>query len=513
MRKRFFKTAQKFLVDIARPEDPSGVMVFSPMGNASMTALHVILAKELAKNNWGVVFLDGAVPLPNTGSTIVHRYESMITPLSYLRRFLTEDNQNARIRNRWNIDFNRELVECEGVNYFFLVYSVISRMEKSYHLDFEEDKVQSLFKDVLASLDAALTVCHRLREDFAENDIPVRFSGPEPLYATNGVFNFYCSEIGSDQNMEFIDMAQAYENLFRPSRKLQFSNFVIENITRQKLFSAHQIRDDSFSDWKQTNSKISAAQKTVQQLVGLNRTGATKPNPEAQSILARCLKFQSAGGRVVCLFGRLIYDLGVPDDSGTAHENMESWVIDSINAVKGQNVLLLIKPHIAEYSRPAWDAPNELFVDLIPKDRPKNVIVLDPYTFNLNQLLPHLDLGLVWRSTAALELAYSGIPTIVAGKHQYHSEVINLPQPKSSEEYHQMIRDSSKVPMDPRIAERIALYFEYMKSEDNFFHFSYATLGIHKKLPPYPKWNKKSLKEYLLHGDPAISRLCSEHIL
>jgi hypothetical protein len=502
----FLSRANGLVADLPRVASPKGIVVFSPAGNYPLSGLYVMLMQRLTSLGWGVTSLDKQIVLPDCGHLELKNYDGRID-LKKLRR------RPFSLTQEWTIDLERGICETGGVNYHRIIYLRVARGLQRYRLDYKDPDILQRWNSALQAADALVSVCLNLKVEFADKDIPVRFVGSESHYVPNGVFHFFCQNADNSKNMEFVETNYAYEWYFRAHDWGSFNNFVVENLTRHRLIAAFQIRRERFENWLVKGQDLDKALALGADILTQNRTGQSKLDPKAEAVLDRIKTHKKRGGKVACLFGNLLFDVAVPDDSGPAHSSPILWLEDSIEAVRGTDYLLLIKPHPAEVRRPKHDMPSERYWDLLNENIPDNVIVLDHLWFNIGHIMDIIDLGLVWRGSVTIELAVAKIPTILSGNYHAFEFVFQVPSPKNRNQYREMILNPERARISQEVHERAALYLEYLRSEDNFIKFSFAKFSPFKKMKPYPRWDRRELKRYSVNGDKNIDRICREFLI
>jgi hypothetical protein len=260
-----------------------------------------------------------------------------------------------------------------------------------------------------------------------------------------------------------------------------------------------------FKAWLAAGQDGEAALARVRPAVLQNRT-RTQPPPAAEQLLRRVDEHRARGGKVACLFGHLGFDLGGFHDDGPAHRDMIDWLNDSIATLAGTDVMLLVKPHIAEVRHKANHRPNQLLRDLIRVPIPDNVVLLDPLWFNAHALFGHIDAGLVWRSSVALELMIAGIPAIVCCREAYYWPHLDLLHPNDRADYHRLLRRIGDLTAGADRARAAALLLRHI-AEETFIELPY----IERPVPRMPvRWRRDILARLRAGGDARIDRVCAE---
>ena len=146
-----------------------------------------------------------------------------------------------------------------------------------------------------------------------------------------------------------------------------------------------------------------------------------------------------------------------------AFPDMFDWVETTVDELGGRpGVRLVVKTHPAEAVRFTREPVGEWIHDNLGPV-PDNVEVLPPDTdVNTYRLASDLDLAAVYSSIVGLEMAYLGIPVVVAGDTHYRDLGITA-DPSTREEYLELVTDPSTASTDAERAKRYAHFFYYDK--------------------------------------------------
>lgn len=164
----------------------------------------------------------------------------------------------------------------------------------------------------------------------------------------------------------------------------------------------------------------------------------------------------------VGMFTNLSWDASAEIDDA-AFRDMFDWISTTIEAVGDRPGLhLVVKTHPAEAVRSTREPVGEWIHDNLGP-LPDNVEVLPPDTdVNTYRLASDLDLAAVYSSIVGLEMAYLGLPVVVAGDTHYRDLGITA-DPRTREEYVEYVTNASPVPTDPDRAKRYAHFFYFSK--------------------------------------------------
>jgi hypothetical protein len=146
-------------------------------------------------------------------------------------------------------------------------------------------------------------------------------------------------------------------------------------------------------------------------------------------------------GRYACLFTNLNFDTAVIDKH-TIFTSMEDWINEVIEFWEKnvEEVKLVIRIHPAELK--LVTATKEFMGDRISdKIKSDKIILFDSHEkVSSYELISKMEYGLVYSSTIGLEIAYRGLPCVVAGKPYYRKKGFVI-APDSKEKYFQIIEE------------------------------------------------------------------------
>lgn len=503
-RRRFLRGAASLFDDVGRPEDFKAVFAVCNSGFQQCTGWYSFLGRELAKKGIAPVFLMEVPPVRPYRNPDLADLEGA---LLYRTRALSHHRRrpDGQLNYRWNVLPETGEVSADGLNFFPVMRCMLRRDFRRYRIDFSAPEVVSYLRNLVVTADAALTVCNDLVERFARKGKPVRIIGAEPNYVPSGVFQIYCAERGKALGIEFLDIGNAYIRYFDLSEN-QDGWLSIGNLTREGILNRDEPEPARFGAWLEEGQDGKAAMNWIQSIVRQDRT-QTGIVPEAEAVLERVRAHRAAGGRVAVIFGHLALDLGAFSDCGPAHEDMTDWINHTIRALVDTDVLLLIKPHIAEVRHKANHKPKERMADLIEAPLPDNAVLLEPTWFNAFQLFPEMDFGLVWRSTVAVELLIAGIPSIVACSSAPYWRCLDLPRFSSRAEYESLLRNVRRDVLSPRIAERAALFLKYQR-EHKCIPVKYITRHVSGPFKGSCSWTAGGLAA-LRTGDDHVAQVAA----
>lgn len=132
-------------------------------------------------------------------------------------------------------------------------------------------------------------------------------------------------------------------------------------------------------------------------------------------------------------------------DKELIYANILDWVIDTINYFgKHPEWQLIVKAHPAEKNRLVPVAKEQVvqFTKQIYKDQlPTNIFLLDADTsYSMYELFPKITCGIVYTSTAGIEMACQGIPVICVADCFYRNLGFTF-DPNDKEQYYSILKE------------------------------------------------------------------------
>jgi hypothetical protein len=495
---RFLARAAALASPGARCEDAETVVAFCHSGFLRHGGMHALLARRLTQRGALPLFLLDDVRPPALIDPALRALEGSMRRGSRIVYERARDTGSAR--RRWDVDLACGQAVAEGIDFGPALLGALRRDFRCYRPDFDDPAVRAAADALVASADVALDACIALRS-LARAGRRVRVAASELNYVPGGIFNHFCARAGRDDGMEFVDFGDAYAHFFKVGAA-PGSLYQAANITRDGGFSRLDVDPEAFEAWRRGVVDAGEAREEAEEILRQDRTARPDLPAEARALLERVRAHRAGGGRVAGLFGHLAFDLGGLHDDGPAHRDMADWLDDTLAALAGSSTLVLVKPHIAEGRYKANRAPLQLFSDLATAPAAPNVVWLDPLWFNAHQLFPHLDLGIVWRSSVALELTLSGIPCVVAGRETYYQRVMDLPAPADRADYRRQLAALAGSDVSPAQRERAALLLKFIPR--TFLSLPYVG---REGGPAGPfSWNEAALARLRAEGDGEIDR-------
>ena len=406
-----------------------------------------------------------------------------------------------KLKYNWSIDFEKEVVEAYGINFFPLIENTLRTVFKRYNIDFSDDEVISKTDEMIKTCDLLIYYFLQLKKYLKKNDLKIKIIGWEQIYIPNGIFRLLCDHLSENRNIEYIGLARGYARYF--GHHYRESYIVTSNLTRSHLKNKLVVSKKELEDLKQKyddDTALSEINKIIKKPVFVRM-------PEQQKVVNVMKKYNSQRKNVFALLTHLFYDTDI-DDTSHSFKDMCDWVKETINYFKNNDKLLLLKPHPSEVSPddPKRE-PNETLRSFIKSQNiklPDNVILLEPRLFGLNEIVPFVDCGLIWRSSAAIELPFYNTPGIISGNPAYRMS-LNFYYAKDKKDYFNLIENVDKLSVSEDLKLDAARYLLGLRDK----HILIQSITYDKKLDQN-YWEKNLLSNYLKNGDENVDFLVNE---
>jgi hypothetical protein len=508
----FAAETAKWYTKIAQPKNPKGVIFVAPRSIDQMRRFPLVVLMEMKKNGWAVVpLVKGVLPLEKTGNPLVDQFAGCVTPercidptVKHLFRKISgfrPDIENGKLR--WNnVNLDHPLWEEAATN------------RRRYNVDYTCPALRHYLETLVRWTEIHAMALENIQRLLVSNGMRCGFMVLQQARLPDAVVRFYLEEFGDPENFFCIHSANGYQNYFANFSSPVSTRTTLRNMTRYKgLRTASFPVPSEFEKFYQENrSRGPEILKSVQAVTNMRRSTAGQTNrlPEAQACLVEILAWREKGGKVACLFGKVVCDSAVPFDGGPAHANMKDWLNDAIDAVRGSRTLLLIKPHPHEKRNEIGVFLTEYFEDLIEVKLPKNVIILGHNWFDLQELNGRIDLGVIYNGTTAAELGVLGVPCVLASHFAPIDYPVGHAVPKSRAHFRKMLRFAERAVVAPDLKERSAAWIHYMNGENVSANYRYHARQITNKVVYPPWWFDEDINNYLEAGDKNVEALAGK---
>lgn len=508
---KFLSDTAKAFARVPQPADPRGVIVIAARNIDQLRKYPLAVLIELRRQGWAVLSLvEGLLPFATSENEDVNllsgciAIERTLTPWAESVFPQLEGYEPAPGEGR---------VDWMGLNLSHSLMEDARIARRSFDVDFTCPALRQDLTRLTRWTELMSRAMVHARETLPDQGVRVGFLSLFNSRLPDSVFRLYCDVKGDEEDFFALQTANGYENYFANFGNPISTRCVIRNVTKHpEVRSGSFPTPANFTSYVETNhGRAPEVLDRVRTIALAKRTQGPDPaarDPEAVALEERCTAFREKGGRVVCLFGRVVCDSAVPFDGGPAHQDLKDWVNHSIDAVRGaEDTLLLIKPHPHEMNEQIATYLNQHFRDLIPEDLPENVIYMGHRWFTIEDLQRFVDLGTVYNGTVAVEMGILGLPCIQANHFGPIDYPLGHPHPTDRDHYAAMLRGDAPTDLPDDIEARAALWLDYMSNGKFALDYRYHARPVTNKVVYPPWWIEEDLETYFDQGDPHVERL------
>lgn len=505
-RLEFCRRTSEIINAVPQPETPRGVVFVAAHRCFNTLAMMAPVMIELKRMGYAVVHLtEGMLINMPTGNPVIDQFAGCLSGNRIEEKWVYD----------WNFDWHNKRVTAGGINFYQGFYEKLSNVGicRRYHPDTASLRMRKYIWNTMKISDRVLALTEQIhRAVVQEAGLPVTFISGGTHVAPYSITRDYCMQ-KNDPKLGFINCNIAYENYFSNLGKKYASTFCVTDMTLYPETRAPFLaRRDQFERWYEEHQHDPAYLESTSKLLTVNRNSAT--DDQAAQALTRYLAEQRAQGKkILCAFGKVPVDLGVPYDGGPAHEDMADWLNHTIDICRGRDdVILLIKPHPHEL-RPeiALDLAQG-FTDLIEGELTENIRILGHREINVHALVPYLDLALLYNGSSGLELTAQGIPVMMAAHFGRHDYPVDLLYPESRAQYAAFLTGGDYPLPSEELRKKAAFLIAYMGTKEIAIQNDYSLRPVTNDHVGAPRWREDRIAEFLAHGDPGI-RLAAERIV
>jgi hypothetical protein len=494
----FIIEAGRILASVPQPRLPKGVVFLASQTCFNSLAMLVPALVEVKKRGYAVINLtEGMLPSEKTGIDYIDQFECNIPLNLYTHKF----------DETWEIDWDRKKVKSGNVEFYQGFYERLSTGHRSFFVNLNEAAVYSDFMAQLKRSDTVLTVCRKIfRELVQRRNLPVSLVTGNSHVTPYSVIRDFCCQT-DHALLSFVNVNVAYENYFSNIGGKYANTFCVNDLTVHKTIRAPFLaRRDQFETWYEKNRHNDKFLKEAESVITVNRNSSSASDA-AEELVSYLQEQRAAGKRIVCAFGKIPVDLGVPYDGGPGHADMADWLNHTVEFCGHlDDTILLVKPHPHELRPEIALDLKEGFSDLITVPMAANIKVLAHKEVNTHVLAPYLDLAVLWSGSACLELAAKGVPVVMCGYFGKHDYPVDLIYPEDRADYEQALRFGHKMAPDATLREKAALLISYMNTDEISLVNQYSLRQITNDKIGVPQWRWDLISKFLRDGDPHMER-------
>jgi len=506
---KFLQETTVWFKKVPQPKEPKGIVMLAPRNAQQLTKYPLVVLMELKRQGWAIIpLVQGVMPHEKTGDPRIDKFIGCITQDGQIdpeRRHLFEEIDDLVA------DLPRGRLAWAGTDMSQVLWEEAAINRRRFHVDFTCPALQPFLSRLVDWTRVIGTVLHTARREFSGMRLRAGTIVPFQARLPDAIVRFYCQERGDPSQFFCIHATNGYENYFANFSRPYSMKAGLRNVTAHpELRTASFPVPKDFMAWYEARKAFGAENLASVQAVTEVRRAAREeatPPPEALAFKERVREWKDGGGRVVCMFGKVVCDLAAPTDGGPAHSNMKDWINHTVDSVRGSRTLLLIKPHPHELRDEIATFLTERLTDLIQGDLPSNVVIAHPDWFDLKDITELVDLGVIYNGTTAIELGLVRVPAVLCSNYAPIDYPIGHVAPLDRDHYRKLLRfeETASVPND--LAERAAAWIHYMSGERLAVPYRYHFRPLTNKLESSPHWFDEDIVSYLDKGDPYVSAL------
>lgn len=214
----------------------------------------------------------------------------------------------------------------------------------------------------------------------------------------------------------------------------------------------------------------------------------------------------STDRHIAVLFSNITWD-SAAQDRDCAFRSMYAWVVECIRLFGSmEDAQLVVRIHPAEVRVPGWETRDPLMNRLaasFPKLPPNVRVVSSTSELSSYTLMNISRCGLVYTSTAGLEMAMGGIPVVVAGRVHYAGKGFTL-DPADPEDFARLTMQALGSPRSASVRDRARRYGHAL-----FFRYFHQFPLVSENTPDFmPTLNSSDSAVLDPGGDPTLDRVC-----
>lgn len=314
----------------------------------------------------------------------------------------------------------------------------------------------------------------------------------------------YSIERGHENNVSFVSISSGYENYSSSSSKKLSTTISAANISddpmrRGPIFSNRVIFEGLKFSVQNLNDVLS--------ILEINRVSNNSENQKVVLAKDKIQKAKSDGRKVICVFGKVLTDLGVSIDGGPAHEDQVDWLRHTSYLAKHSNALVIVKPHPHEKNLSITRYPVTKMSDYFVES--DNLMVLESDWFNIKEIVEHIDLAVLWNGSSAAELIALGCPVLMCAYAARFDYPFKMNYPNSRKDYSDIIINPPEFYVSTEQRNN-ALKQIWMQSKCKLsVPQNYIPVKITNDPISVPRWDENDAKELLEYGDEKLSELFS----
>jgi len=486
---------------VAQPTIPKGVVFLGSHTCFNTLAMMAPAIVELKKQGYAFINLtEGMTVHSQVGIDYIDNLSGIVSL-----------DQPHQLKYDWLIDWDDQVVESQGVNYYQGFYETLSCYSRRYFVDLNfSPNLHAQFRIKLSRADESVYVANKIFDSIVSKGIPAIIMSGNSHIAPYSVFRDF-SRAKNHPLLSFINCNVAYEAYFSNLGSKFANTMCVTDMTLYPTIRApFMAREDQFNNWFERNQDNPEYIDKANNLLSLNRVGSMTDDKELE-VISYLKEQKKQGKKIICAFGKVPVDLNVPFDGGPAHKNMADWITHTVQICNqlSDEVILLVKPHPHELRPEIALDLVESFEDLIQCEIGNNVRVLGHKDINGQALAPYLDLALLYNGSSGIEMTAQGIPVMMTSYFGNYDYPVNLLYPKDRANYEEFISSLDYPVPDLELRKKAAFLLCYLGTEEISIINQYSKRQLTNDRMGYPKWRMDKINDFLKNGDPKMELAAS----
>ena len=505
---QFLKTTNDILNSVPQPTSPCGVVVVVAKNGHELGLCPILALRELKERGFAVMSLvSGLLDFQPTGIADLDSIADQLNPAMDRARW---QDEGASQGDGWTIDLPARKMTYRGIDVYWGVREDLGCRQRRYSVNFTSPAGEDALANNLRRIETFEVCLRRVADAGRRLGLPVRLIFPYVHMGSHYFARAYVQARAQEQDIALIHAANGFENYFTNFATDAATTLAVRDMTRHReLAGTYFVPADCFERFYQG---LSAAEREA--LVDKVEQWVTQHRVQRQDAVGRSdrLRFLASerqrGRKIVCLMGKVMFDLEMPRGDGSAHQDMREWFDHTLDIARANpHIHLVIKPHPHELREEIALYASEVLRDWLPADLPPNIHFLGHDEFNVFEMAGVLDLALLWNGTAALELGVLRVPTIVGALYGHINYPVGHTLPRSRAHYEQLLVDRNPLVPDPDVRLRSAALISYFRHPDNSIPYRYTHRGLTNRSIRHLSWFEEDLRAYRAHGDAHVTRI------
>ena len=508
----FLQESNRQLEVCESPANPKGVIVVLCPSYGDLVHIPLLALAEAKKLGYAVVSLfPGVLRFGPTNIPQIDSIHAQVGQGELTTRWNVLRGRSAnRLLNKWQIDLEHKTAVCEGIDLFQGIHEALCCEFRRYSIDYSHPLIKMRADRRIFEMDLMVSSILELKRISQQLNLPIRLLAARHHMSGEYAARFITQKHALEADIGFLASQSGYDNYYSNFREELSNTIAVQDLTRHPIQSrSASVSQELFEKWYAEKWEGCHSEQQTLDVVcqnRLRRENAARGKPA--QLLKRLSTIKAQGRSVVALFGKVLFDLGVPYDGGPAHRDMRDWFDHCCELAKeNQDIILLVKPHPHEVRNEIALFPSEMLRDWLPRELPENIIYLEHDLLNVYEMSGILDLAVVWNSTVSLELGILGVPCVVCSWYGAIDYPVGHFVPRGRSDFANLVRKAKKLKPRTDIRSRCMALIEYLRSEEVATPYRYTVREVTNKRARRQGWLREDLARYQREGDKYVALL------